>query len=188
VSFRPILECRLHYVTGSICLWPAFDLPPASQSIPTAPKPYPGRRRSSRSCSKRIKLRYSDKLCQSQPFTLAVRRRLRGVTLPHGSSQNLCRIPLRKRRLVPMAQFPRLSYNPERRTRCTCSLAISNGNGAKTPALAGNCCPRRKVRIRIRGPTPARCSPVPVISPAQGRVRRAGLAGSEDALSPRRTR
>jgi hypothetical protein len=32
-----------------------------------------------------------------------------------------------------------------------------------------------------------RCSSVPVISPAQGRVRRAGLAGSEDALTPRRT-
>lgn len=161
---------------------------PASQNIPTAPKPYPGRRRSSRSCSNPIKVRHSGKLCQSQPFRVAVRWRWRGVTLPHGSSQNLCRIAISERRLVPMARFPTLSYNPGRRTRCTCSLATSNGNGGKTPALPGNCCPRRKVRIRIRGPTPARCSPVPVISPAQGRVRRAGLAGSEDALSPRRTR
>ena len=186
-SSRPILESRLHYATGSICLWPAFDLPPASQNIPTAPKPYSGRRRSSRSCSNPIRLRRSDKLCQSQPFRVALRWRGRGVTLPHGSSQNLCWIPLGKRRLIPMAQFPTPSYNPGRRTRCTCSLATSNGNGGKTPAPPGNCCPRRKVQIRIRGPTPARCSSVPVISPAQGRVRRAGLAGSEDALTPRRT-
>ena len=143
--------------------------------------------RSSRSCSNPIRLRRSDKLCQSQPFRVAVRWRGRGVTLPHGSSQNLCWIPLGKRRLIPMAQFPTPSYNPGRRTRCTCSLATSNGNGGKTPAPPGNCYPRRKVQIRIRGPTPARCSPVPVISPAQGRVRRAGLAGSEDALTPRRT-
>ena len=104
-----------------------------------------------------------------------------------GSSQNLCWIPLGKRRLVPRAQFPTPSYSPGRRTPCTCSLATSNGNGGKTPAPPGNCCPRRKVHIRIRGPTPARCSPVPGISPAQGRLRRAGLAGSEDALPPRRT-
>ena len=51
------------------------------------------------------------------------------------------------------------------------------------PALHGNCCPRRKVQIGIRGPTRARCSPVPVISPAQGRVRQTGSIGSEDALS-----
>jgi len=50
-SFRPILECRLHYATGSICLWPAFDLPQPRRRFPQRPRPYSGRRRSSRSAS-----------------------------------------------------------------------------------------------------------------------------------------
>jgi len=118
---------------------------------------HPVRRRSSRSCSNPINLRQSGKICQPQPFRAAPRWRWRGVTLPHGSSQNLCRMPLGKRRLVAMAHSRRLSYNLGRRTRCTCSLATSTGNGGKRPALPGNCCPRRKVRIKIRAPTPARC-------------------------------
>ena len=191
MSFRPILECRVHYATGSICLWPAFDLPPASQNIPTAPKPYSGRRRSSRSCFKPIRFKHSDKPCQCHRFSVTTHQAFRGLILPHGSIQfraNPRWIPFRERRIVLMACSPTPFYDPERPIRCTYSPATSNGNGGKTPALPGNCCRQRRVRIRIRGPTPARCSPVPVISPAQGRVRRAGLAGSEDALSPRRTR
>ena len=196
---RNLRPCHLGPFWNAACTMPQVrsasgrrsTFTPASQNIPTAPKPYSGRRRSSRSCFKPIRFKHSDKPCQCHRFRVTTHQAFRGIILPHGSIQfraNPRWIPFRERRIVLMACSPTPFYDPEKPIRCTYSPATSNGNGGKTPALPGNCCRQRRVRIRIRGLTPARCSPVPVISPAQGRVRRAGLAGSEDALSPRRTR
>lgn len=165
-----------------------FDLPPASQNIP-ATQPMRVRHRSSRRCPKQIKVNHSDRQCPSQRFTVALRSACHGATPRNGSSQfrvKLCWTPFREGRVEPMARFPIPPYNPGRRTRCTCSPATSNGNVGKKPALPGNCCWQRKVRIRIRGLTRGRCWPVPVISAAQARLRQAASVGSEGVRPPRR--
>ena len=166
--------------------------PPSLAEYSHNAQPIRVRRRSSRRCPKQIKVKHSDKQCQSQRFKVAVRSAWHGATLQNGSSQfkvNLRWTPFRESRLEPMARFPMPPYNNRgRQIRCTCSLATSNGNGVKRPALPGNCCRQRKVRIRIRGLTRGRCWPVPVISAAQARVRQAGSVGSEGARPPRRMR
>ena len=119
-----------------------------------------GRRRSSRSCFKPIRFKHSDKACQCHRFRVTTHQAFRGLILPHGSIQfraNPGWIPFRERRIVLRACSPTPFYDLERPIRCTYSPATSNGNGGKTPALPGNCCRQRKVRIRIRGLTPARC-------------------------------
>lgn len=122
------------------------------------------RPRSSRRCPKQIKVRHSDKQCHSQAFKAALHWAWSGATLPNGSGQfrmNPRWIPfwdLRDNKVrFFQARFPIPSSNPQRRIRCTCLLATSNGNGGKRRALPGNCSRPRKVRIRIRGLTPGRC-------------------------------
>lgn len=154
----------------SICLWPAFDLSPSLAEHSHSAEAHSGRRRSSKSCSNPIKVRHSEKHSHCQPFTRAALSAWHGVVLPNESTQfraNLRWILLRECRLVPIAHFPTPPYNPGRWIRCTCLLATSNGSGEKTRALPGNCCRRRKVRIRIRARMPGRYWPVPVFSAAQ---------------------